>query len=240
MEPSEYRYFKFRPVNKFLIESIVNPSWYFSAPAALNDPFDCNINLRSAFAGAAKVASGHRRQFLESAIASGDLLDNFGSSVETAGVCSFSLGCNQTLLWSHYAEHHRGVCILYRFPGDFINDPSNGFLGLDTVKYGRRALKETLSTSPMEMKSFMNTLLQVYLTTKDGSWRPEREARILRPEPGVFQIPADFIEQVCFGLRTTDADLNLVRKLVEAHTPCRQFCRMVKDEREFGFAMKRI
>lgn len=37
--------FKFRTINKYLIESLVNPSIFFPKPENLNDPFDCRPNL---------------------------------------------------------------------------------------------------------------------------------------------------------------------------------------------------
>ena len=41
--------FKFRAINKHLIESLVNPSLYFARPDTLNDPFDCRLDLRGTF-----------------------------------------------------------------------------------------------------------------------------------------------------------------------------------------------
>lgn len=40
--------YKFRKIDKRLIESLVNQNLYFANPTSLNDPFDCQIDLEAA------------------------------------------------------------------------------------------------------------------------------------------------------------------------------------------------
>jgi hypothetical protein len=85
----DHLYFKFRAINKHMIESLVNPSLYFAKPAALNDPFDCLIDLRSSFSRAALQTTGNRRAWLMGAMDSNEFLKNWGTLFENIGVCSF-------------------------------------------------------------------------------------------------------------------------------------------------------
>ena len=228
-----YSYFKFRAVNKHLVEALVNPSWYFSGPSQLNDPFDCQLNLERYLEKAASSVTGQAQLTLKA------FIDNAGvqkwkRKLSSVGVCAFSLDAMETLLWSHYADQHKGVCLLYRIPESFLLNRSNKIIGVDKVTYGdERIMKYLADGATMEVNEF----IKMYLTTKSPSWQYEVEARIIREERGLLRIPGEFLEQVCFVLRTEPADMDLVTKLARAYCGCSKFCRMVRDESNFGFTM---
>ena len=83
-------------------------------------------------------------------------------------------------------------------------------------------------------------LTKIYLMRKSPAWRYEKEARIIRPRHGLLRIPGDFLEQVCFGLRTPDTDIHLVTTLAKAYCGCTNFCQMVLNETDYGFTMEPI
>lgn len=242
----DYLYFKFKPVNKYLIESLVRPSIYFPAPDKLNDPFDCSLDIRKSFRYAAEVSTGNRRKSLEAALASGVLLELFAGQFQEIGVCSFSLllegSFDEPLLWSHYADSHKGVCLLYRFPEAFLDDPKK-IIGVDTVQYGINVLTDWLVNSviqPNEGDDFVIGLVKAYLTAKNKPWEYEKEARIIRTTHGALDIPRGFLEQVCFGLRTPQADRDLVMKLAREYSGCEKFCQAVHANTDFGIAVKEL
>jgi hypothetical protein len=227
-------------INKHMIESLVRPSFYFSRPIDLNDPFDCRINLDHWLKKAASSATGRTQLNLKS------IMDNPGfqaweQKFNGVGVCSFSLDSMETLLWSHYADQHRGACPLYRIPEPFLLDRKNKIIGVETVTYGdermTRCLTNVAETTPY---NFIDELIKAYLTTKSPSWRYEKEARIVREEPGLLDIPGGFLEQVCFGLHTESADISLVTKLAGAYCGCARFRQMVRDGSNFGFTMNEL
>jgi hypothetical protein len=230
----DYRYFKFRTIDKHFIESIVSPSLYFSTPSQLNDPFDCRLNLQDIFAKASEAVSGSAQRFLKSAIQHPSFLSDFNTHFDKIGICAFSLDGVDPLLWAHYAAEHRGVRLLYNIPAAFLDDGTR-FIGVDTVRYGLEELHRFLTVdTPMEMKAFMLPLLKHCLTTKSPAWRYEAEARVIRSAPGLFSIPRGYLEQICFGLRTEPADIDLVTTLARSYCGCSNFSQMVRGEREFG------
>lgn len=241
----DYLYFKFKPVNKYLIESLVKPSLYFPAPNKLNDPFDCRLDIRKSFQRAAEVATGIRQESLKAALDSGSVLEMFAGQFQEIGVCSFSLlqgSFDEPLLWSHYADSHKGVCLLYRFPEAFLDDPKK-IIGVDTVQYGTNVLTDWLVNSevpPSEGDDFVTGLVRTYLTAKNKPWEYEKEARIIRPTHGALDIPRAFLEQVCFGLQTPQADRDLVMKLAKEHSGCERFCQAVPADTDFGIAVTEI
>lgn len=236
----DYRYFKFRKIDKYLVESLVNSSLYFSEPEKFNDPFDCQLDLRKSWERAASSSTGRVKEWLQGAIDNPGLIDTYMLKAGRVGICSFSLNLDSPLsasvLWSHYADEHKGACFLYCFPESFLIDPKNEIIGIDKVKYEEEPLRDWLKTDAMnlanlEMNKFLFEYLpKIYFATKSPAWEYENEARIIRLQPGLLKIPQGFLEQVCFGLRTPPADVGLVTKLAEEYCGCNRFCRIVRDD----------
>lgn len=42
---TDYCFFKYRPIDKRLLGSLIHSSIYFAHRAQLNDPFDCNVDI---------------------------------------------------------------------------------------------------------------------------------------------------------------------------------------------------
>lgn len=240
----DYLYFKFKPVNKYLIESLEKSSLYFPKPDEINDPFDCRLDVRKSFERAVAVTAGERRSSLEEALKHGALLEKFAAQFNTFGICSFSLlegSFDEPVLWSHYADSHKGVCLLYRFPEAFLDDPAK-IIGVDKVQYGRNVLTDWLVNSPVQPseEGFVVELTKTFLTAKNKPWEYEKEARIIRPTHGVLGIPRGFLEQVCFGLRTPQADRDFVMKLAREHCGCERFCQAVPGDTDFGIVVMEL
>ncbi|HCI13143.1 MAG: hypothetical protein A2063_02830 [Gallionellales bacterium GWA2_60_142] len=234
----DFLYFKFKPINKYLIDSLVTPSLYFPKPDLLNDPFDCQLDVRKAFARAAEVVQGKRKNAFQAALKSNDIFENYSKQFQNLGVCSFSLLANsfdEPLLWSHYADAHKGVSLLYRFTEAYLNNPKE-ILGVDTVKYDPNILTNWLINSPFQPddSKFVEELTKVFLTAKSDAWQHEKEARIIRTTNGTLNIPHGCLEQICFGLRTPQPDIELVSKLAREYSGCTKFCKIVHADTDFG------
>jgi hypothetical protein len=242
---SDYqRFFKFGAINKYLIESLVRPSWYFAKPDTLNDPFDCRLDLRKSFEKAASIATGVNKDRLLLVLQTVNLLESYQKKFETVGVCSFSIlqgSFDEPLLWSHYADEHRGVCLLYQFPTNFINSPDK-IIGMDSVKYEDDILTNWLANLSPDITEddFIIGLTRIYLTAKSPAWKYEKEARIIRHTHGNFDIPRGYLEQVCFGLRTPKADIDVIVKLATEHSGCTKYCRIVRASSDFGITAEEL
>ena len=110
----DFTYFKYRPINKFLIDGIVNGALYFARPSRLNDPFDCQVDIKKSAILAISRMSGEKRKILETMVKVDGYFDEIQRRMTEIGVCSFSLTLEESLLWSHYAEEHRGICLMYQ------------------------------------------------------------------------------------------------------------------------------
>lgn len=234
----DHLYYKFRAIDKHLIESLVKRNLYFATPDTLNDPFDCQLDLDKSFKRAALSAKGERKDFLEKVLEKTTFAEDWKMLFEKIGICSFSLDQNETLLWSHYADEHKGLCLLYRFPKNFLEDSKE--IRAEKVRYEHDALTDWLKTAaPLDMNSIVEGLVNTYVTSKSPAWDFEKEVRIIRSEHGPFHIPFGYLEQVCFGLRTPQADIDLITKLAKEYSGCIKFRKMIHDE-ESDFGMRAV
>lgn len=249
MNNESFVLYKYRAINKRLIESIVNQTLYFARPDALNDPFDCRIDLQRAFSRAAMSAKDKRKDFLSSFLATPEFFRNWLSIFDAMGVCSFSKETIketplETLMWAHYADDHKGVCLKYQFKtaslmGDMAT--TQEIITSQNVEYLDDPLVPWLvADAPMDMNKFVEELAKRYLSTKSPAWAYEQEARIIRQKSGPFKLKDMFLAEVCFGLLTAQDDRELVIKLAESYCGGVKFYEMTHGETEFRFVREAL
>ena len=243
MNDESFVLYKFRAINKHLIESLASQSLYFARPDALNDPFDCRIDPRGPIKQAESSATGDRKNLLSSFLSNPVFFENWQSTFDNLGVCCFSRdasrGNRDTLLWSHYADAHRGVCLKYEFRASYFLSEEFHLTMMGNVEYLAEPVTEWLKNSPTDMTKFVQGLAHACAKSKSPAWAYEKEARIFRP-PGVFSFSEQFLNQICFGLRTPAADIELITNLARTYAGCTRFRHMVRDETEFGFTEKEL
>ena len=133
---------------------IVKRQLYFSDPSKFNDPYDCNIGL-------------HLRHHLK-----------------PFGVLSLSTeGCDMILMFSHYANRHRGFCLQFEIDEDSTIDEIAPFNGRE-VDY-KDIIPPFLNPNDAHM-----TLL-----TKYRKWEYEKEYRVLM----VVKSESDRIREYTLG-----------------------------------------
>jgi hypothetical protein len=126
------------------------------------------------------------------------------------GVCCFSAAVDNPLLWSHYGDQHRGLCIGYGLKR--IPMPQ-----LRKVVYGgnRTVPTSLIAKALLEKDSESQELLdRDVLLRKAASWRYEREWRLLG-DRGV-QDSALELKDVTFGMRCPVALMHAVINALES------------------------
>lgn len=209
---------KFRDLNEFFWKNLEASTVYFSPPHKLNDPFDCQIDLFKAV----RLAKG------DSAPMTGALAtrwkDFVRSVTEPAATCGiFSLcsgdirGMEERLLWAHYANNHRGVCMTYQIPYAFVD----ALIGFSPVFYGEdrllAALRNLELTGRPNFDKYIKPVITSFLTTKAEQWAYEKEARYISFEPGLIEFDRTWLRQICFGLNTSNEDRAAVIAAVKRH-----------------------
>lgn len=238
--------FKFRSINKFLIDTLVKGTIYCARPIRLNDPFDCQVDIRKAVEHAISLLSGKKKQNLVKLSKPNGLFDNIQNSIKTVGVCSFSLVIEEPLLWSHYANGHKGLCLTYEIPFQSFFEPSKTIEGaIIPVDYGENPLTEWLRENAPEMakidvNEFSNKLVAKVLSIKGKGWRYEKEARIICSRQGAFSIPKNYLKQVCFGMNADESDISLIRQLIDNAGYSVGYYQIERTEKDFGIKTVKI
>lgn len=124
--------FKFRKADSKLEDILKNNRIYLSSPTSFNDPFDASIppiielddddykewyqrELRRN-----RLLTPEQRQKAERMLESGEfksqeakdgIIAGWKSGLNEHGICSFSENISNILLWSHYADNHKGVAV---------------------------------------------------------------------------------------------------------------------------------
>ncbi|MBW2608448.1 MAG: DUF2971 domain-containing protein [Deltaproteobacteria bacterium] len=166
-------------------------------------------------------------------------LDQLKSDLENMGVCSFSLEFNNTLMWSHYADNHHGVCLTYELPKSFFDKTANEIFGIVDVDYGLNPLSDWFIKKALKHNSFedfVRDLIIKALTVKAKLWEYEKEVRILRKQEGVHVIDKEYLKQICFGLLTPSPDITLLKNIISQSGYEVDLCKMVPStSSDFGF-----
>ena len=225
-EATEVAFFKLRPVNKYTIDSLIKKQLYFSSPAELNDPYDCQADIAKSIQSAIKKTSGKQKAQLEQLPKQDRVLKTLSSMLVRSGVFSGSEKLLNPVMWSHYADGHRGIGLCYKIPTSFI---LNKGMGMAPVDYGDSLLAEWFETCAISFDTdFFFEVMKKEFTVKGLLWEYENEIRLVRSECGGVDFDPVFLKEVSFGLRTPEGDKELIRNIVGTNYPQ---CGLVQIER---------
>ena len=204
---------------KKLVTAKRNQLW-MSSPRDFNDPFDCNLPIRDDFSvedfeaimrlGSERhcdnppdrsvfisATEDDKRQFIQ------NCNEQFRLMITSFGVCCFSEIWDSILMWSHYADHHQGICLGYD-ETDFMKKHSGI---LNKVRYSTHYPDVTLG----EITRDPNKMLEKYLLTKHVDWRYEKEWRLIIIEDACRKrVTSPFpIKEIIVGVKT-DSEIKKV------------------------------
>jgi hypothetical protein len=123
--------------------------------------------------------------------------DSIAEIVELAGVFSLSAKCDHILMWSHYADSHRGICLRFRA---FSTTPFFGKAQRVIYQSARPKLNVVLDSH--------ETQSEKALLTKADFWSYEEEWRIVEyePGPGIHQFPPELLDGIILGAKISPTD----------------------------------
>lgn len=185
------RIYKYYKINNHLLDALRGDYLWFSAPCTFNDPFDCNANLLSFYPGVWSRDYHYQQNVLSKIEESPKGFEVYMQTVvdqlfENYGICCFSKKNDDVLLWSHYAEMHRGVCLGF----ESALDPDT-FDGFD-VRYTNDFRSVDYFINPR--KAFNHLIL-----TKAKAWEYEAEYRLFRDSKGKVNYDRNALTEVHFG-----------------------------------------
>lgn len=192
------------PIN-YTIKNLENNQLYFGYPPEFNDPFDCKMYDE-------KVSSPYRILF---------------ELKNVPRVCCFSQRCDNILMWSHYADYHKGICLCFRAAKNFdsyciplripdsetsMNYALTGVF--EKVKYDNGLIPKF---NKFDDSSKNYEIMLERVLTKFKVWRYEKEYRIIHPNhreysastqesPETLEYYKESLKGVIFGCRIKKND----------------------------------
>lgn len=221
---------------------LANCELYFASSNSFNDPFDCRARKEFEFQNNSDFIKKWSsleaaQQFLPVEEAKKRVTAIAGDSVarenyvkekskqfqklvlQSFGICSFSEINNDMLMWSHYADSHKGLCLEFsRAPGFIleyarpIEYPEND--DFPYIDYWISSTNEQL-----------NEISKIVLT-KSRHWDYEKEWRIILPSPTnienykghFFTYPNEMLSGVVFGYRMNENERQTIINILSKHS----------------------
>jgi hypothetical protein len=225
---------------------IENHSLKFSSPITFNDPFDLNNNLvdfsynrmdlkKVVDKGKGSMNHSERKKLLNENLKKSENVFKtfnhvFDKEKETCGISCFSKSFNNTLMWSHYADKHKGVCL-----GFSINPLDNGddFLML-CVRYAHEI-------KPLNYFRNRDIVLLNWLFTKSHVWSYEEEVRIYLKRNGFVNFNKKCLKEIHFGVRTPKEYIEKIKKLLKKNGySVNKLTKMSVDTKTFDLSNKEM
>ena len=211
---SEKRFYKYQNLKEkndtdnvnYTIDNLSKNLLYFSHPTEFNDPFDSKMYVDSRGTEEQWIAflcdyQGYNRDTAKKEIEGFFKWENglvsskehvYKNTIKVPRVCCFSGKRDSILMWSHYADHHKGICLCFRAAKNFddyyipLRIPNS-----KTPIYDAKAgvFKEVIydnglipQISPFNSQVHINNIISEQLFTKFEGWEYENEYRIIHPE----------------------------------------------------------
>lgn len=242
------RLYKYRPINQYALDGLQNHTLWFSSPGEFNDPFDCNV---SCFIGRNRQDFEERLgAFLGDGLVS--LLDKSPAGWRTKNkilmdifryfyssrthICCLSETCDNVLMWSHYADQHAGMCLVFNsHKAGLIRD------NVVPVQYYKRYPSNLVDARKIDT---LGSLVKQLLAAKSSAWSYEQEWRAFvvndskvdvdNVKGALYKYDPSLLSGVVFGINTSSSDIELVKSaLAKGRFPQRvnlYQARAVKDD----------
>jgi hypothetical protein len=202
-----------------------NPTIKFSSAFNLNDPYELKFNLILD-----PLADGQKEEFFEAHPYAriSDFKDwqeqvseNFVWYVEQQQrdtitqlitLAAFTESNKNNLMWSHYTNNHRGICVEYSENLFGYLKTIKGFFAFANVQY---------SDEPPSVDSLDENKSKILkmMFNKQSEWKYERESRVIllsSKDTDYISINRQFIKAVYIGSKAEETTVNEILKLCKS------------------------
>ncbi|MHC4139792.1 MAG: DUF2971 domain-containing protein [Planctomycetota bacterium] len=215
MEYPEVKHlYKYYAYNENSLAVLINKKIWVATPESFNDPFDCGIEfeddtderLLENVLGRINInpkQAGETKQFAIERL--NRLKETYFSNVR---IFSMSENNDNILMWSHYAEQHKGFCI------EFIRESDNNLGNFEMAKPINYTEDYTKVKFLDSTGNVSKSIASDSFYTKSRDWHYEKEWRLFYTEgDGEKPIPSA-ISSIIFGLKMTEQNENTIRKIL--------------------------
>ena len=231
--------YSFRRFNEYTLADLINKQITVCHPSKMNDPFDSIANIWSSENNLSKICKNTDCD---------KYIPIFSESFKYFRIRSFVANkdtyetddniLSKILMWSFYADDHRGFCIKYRLSRQFIKKQRDGsycHLRILPVQY--------VNEYDLSNKTYIDTNDSYGYKSKD--WVYENEVRLIsynttteNPFFGEKLDENSKIEEIIFGIKCPQTTKDTICNLIEKNNCHIELSEMVQDKHNVYYLRK--
>lgn len=204
--------YKYRTFGEFTNRIIINSQLYFSPISKLNDPFDCRLSFKQDYTEKEIIKSLRTDEKKEDFISRRNKVTN--QMIEEVGVLSLAKKADNLLMWSHYANEHKGLA--FEFETSMFNFTSVSGMqeqDINPILVDYDCNYDELSYIADQTKELTKLLL-----TKFVNWSYEKEYRMIDLyQSGVKIFQKEALTSIIFGSKADACDMQKFIELCDKH-----------------------
>lgn len=213
--------YKYKSVDRNTLDILIKRDLFFPKTYQFNDPFDGQLLPIDFINELKELGYSNIRKEIENH-------NNFVKDrIDSYGVLCLSRVRENILMWSHYANSHKGVCF------GFKNDLWKYFNNYDwpiihyKVKYShihpfQKIHEDLILNKRFNTKDgFLNycdlsyALEEATFTVKHSSWKYEKEERIISQISGAHTFKPEALDHIILGMNISSRDEETITQLLK-------------------------
>ena len=222
--PLLYKYLSSEISNEILSDYLLDPFLWLSSPKDFNDPFDMSAEittgksiaaLRNRLLNSIKrdkpwVKWKDRNKMVSNVMSDPEkhfkvIKSSFKTNIEKIGVFCFSEDNSNLLMWSHYANHHKGFVLQFDIAYDLQT-----LIPINKVEY-------SIEYPLLDWSNLTVNDTAIACTIKHVGWSYEKEWRMIEPEGAktYLQFKPEAVTRLIFGCRVEDEFKNRILNILQ-------------------------
>lgn len=195
------RIYKYCTINKNTIIALTKGMNWISDPSFFNDPFEFSLPSDCFFCEETETL----KHITEQESINKDTIRSLGQQF---GVVCYSQNNDNMLMWSHYADNHRGICLGFE-PTVPFNQSHVGmvFSYLNRVQYCKMV-------PPYQFGGFETKEIIDVFCTKSSDWEYEEEIRQIFDKKSQYVEYPGILKEIIFGCKTPKEDIQLIASIM--------------------------
>lgn len=234
--------YKYSKISNNLKESLLNSELWFATPGSFNDPFDCQYddqtdwnedNVRRLVRETIKITGEkiNPEDVVRISRKNPEIITDFVSKnikevTKNKGLFCCSASPKKALMWAHYADSHKGVCLKLDISKDV-----DLFEFTHPVKYYYKYPKFDY----FKKNGLVNRIL-----AKSSDWKYEDEIRTIQDNSGLYKFNKECLKEVIFGKIADEREIEIIRKIVENNYDNVKFKRIRFKKNSYRFMLEKI